>query len=308
MSFPFMTGFQACLHRRGRKGILGALFLLVLPPTFALVAGEPGSEIAGIEILKQQVGDTTYFSLRNSQLAELTVGFDLMLRNLVSNVQLPLELVIPPQTTTAPLVVLHPAERGKPWNYDWRYHFTWGSSLARHDPTQVYRLPFHPGRSFRVLQGQDGGFSHTGEARFAIDFGMPEGTQVLAARDGLVVMTSDGFEAGGANPDLKEQTNEIFLRHDDGTIGEYLHLLKGGIKVQTGDRVRAGQLVAVSGNSGYTSGPHLHFMVFRARDSRSRESLPIKFLTREGCVALEEEHSYAAPDEGAQGSMQLNTR
>jgi len=63
----------------------------------------PGAEIPGIEILKRQVGDTTYFSLRNSQLAELTVGFDSMLRNLASNVQLPLELVIPPQTTTAPL-------------------------------------------------------------------------------------------------------------------------------------------------------------------------------------------------------------
>jgi murein DD-endopeptidase MepM/ murein hydrolase activator NlpD len=86
------------------------------------------------------------------------------------------------------------------------------------------------------------------------------------------------------------------VRHSDGTLGEYLHLLKGSLKVEAGDSVAAGQLLALSGNSGYTRGPHLHFMVFRAKDSKTRESLPIRFITREGArMVLEECRSYTAP-------------
>src|SRR5262249_40529935 len=149
--------------------------------------------------------------------------------------------------------------------------------------------------SFRVAQGQDGAFSHTQEERFALDFSMPVGTPVVAARDGVVVLVRDEFDRGAPDPAYKKRANLVFVRHSDGTLGEYAHLLKGGMRVKFGDRVRAGQVLALSGNTGYSRGPHLHFMVFRAKDSKSRESLSVRFVTKEGSgMVLEEGKSYTA--------------
>jgi murein DD-endopeptidase MepM/ murein hydrolase activator NlpD len=253
-------------------------------------------EIPGIEVLRQRMGGSIAFSLRNPHLAELTVSLDFSGVNLASNVKLPVEVVVPASCTTQPLVAIRPVDLGKPWNYTWHSNFTWGSPRVHHSDDQLYLLPFPPGRSFRVVQGQDGGFSHTGENRFAIDFGTPEGTPVLAARDGLIVLTRDGFDAGAPDPAFKKRANLVFVRHSDGTLGEYLHLLKGTVRARVGQTVRAGQLLAYSGNSGYSRGPHLHFMVFRAKDSKTRESLPIRFVTAQGSgLVLEEGGIYASP-------------
>jgi murein DD-endopeptidase MepM/ murein hydrolase activator NlpD len=119
------------------------------------------------------------------------------------------------------------------------------------------------------------------------------GSPVLAARDGLVVLTRDGFDPGAPDPAFKKRANLVFIRHSDGTLGEYVHLLKGTVGVRPGQTVQAGQLLARSGNSGYTRGPHLHFMVFRAKDSKTRESLPIRFVTKQGSgVFLQEGQAY----------------
>jgi len=252
-------------------------------------------ELPGIDVLESRVGGGPTLVLRNPQLAEMTVSLELTLENLTPSVPVPFQVVLTPQQTTAPLVVLRPTNPAKPWHYSYASFFTWGSPTAHQATNQLYRLPFAPGCSFRVVQGNDGAFSHKGEDRFAIDFAMPEGTPVLAARDGFVVLVRDGFDIGAPDPGYKKRANLIFVRHSDATIGEYLHLLKGGTKVRIGTTVRAGQVLALSGNSGYTQGPHLHFMVFRAKDSKARESLPIRFVTKEGSeLVLEEGKSYAA--------------
>jgi murein DD-endopeptidase MepM/ murein hydrolase activator NlpD len=276
------------------KWPLGSLALILLGGVPGVAAGlEP--ELPGIEVLKQRFGGGIAFALRNPNLAELTLSLDFSVINLASNVRLPLEVVIPPTCTTQPLVFLRPVDPRKRWNYAWHIDFIWGSPRARQADGQLYLLPFPAGSSFRVVQSQDGSFSHTGEDRFAIDFGMPEGTPVLAARDGLVVLTRDEFAAGAPDPSLKTRANLVFVRHSDGTLGEYAHLMKGGVRVKAGDTVRAGQLLALSGNTGYSSRPHLHFMVFRAKDSKSRESLPIRFATAQGSgLVLEQGKSYTA--------------
>lgn len=252
-------------------------------------------EFPGVEVVEKRLGDTTLISLRNDQICEMTVGLDFTLDNVSPGIRLPLELIVPAQCSTAPLVVLRPTNPSRLWQYTWHLSFSWGSPGARQAVDQLYLLPFAPGRTFRVVQGQDGAFSHTGEDRFAIDFGLPEGTQVFASRDGIVVMVRDGFDAGAADPSYKKKANEIFVRHSDGTIGEYVHLQKESMKVSVGQTVRAGHMLALSGNSGYTQGPHLHFMVFRAKDSKTRESLPIHFVTKEGPhLTLEQGRRYTA--------------
>lgn len=303
---PLASGLNSPLFSLVPKSsCFGVLHIaLISMPVILSGFGCAGAEVLrppfpGVEVLEKAVGETTMFSVQNRQLAEITVGLDFTLDNLTPSVPLPFEVVVSPQSTTSTLVVLRPTDPSRPWNYSYRTDFDWGTPMAQHATNQLYLLPFAPGRSFRVVQGPGGAFSHTGGARFAIDFGMPVGTPVFAARGGLVVLVRDGFDIGGSNPALKLKANEIFVRHSDATLGEYVHLQKDGMKVKVGDTVTAGQMIALSGNTGYTQGPHLHFMVFRAKDSKARESLPIRFVTNEGSgLTLHQGWRYTAVDPG----------
>jgi len=79
--------------------------------------------------------------------------------------------------------------------------------------------------------------------------------------------------------DYDRYNNYILIRHDDGTMGHYCHLKKGGCLVKVGQRVQAGQPIAHSGSTGFSSGPHLHFSVYKTRNGRERVSIPVKFKT-----------------------------
>jgi murein DD-endopeptidase MepM/ murein hydrolase activator NlpD len=155
---------------------------------------------------------------------------------------------------------------------------------ARHDDKAVYLLPFETGRTFRVSQGYNGRLSHRGVNQYAVDFAMPEGTTVCAARDGVVVDLKESSHTGGPTKKHKDESNYVSIAHADGTIGEYHHLAFEGVLVEIGDRVTAGQPIALSGDTGYSTFPHLHFGVYSAADSEHLQSYPIPFVTAEGAV------------------------
>jgi len=125
-----------------------------------------------------------------------------------------------------------------------------------------YGLPL-PRTSIRVHQGFGGTFSHTdAQNRYAIDFGAEQGTPVFAARGGVVMQVESDFDKAGL--DLEKyggRANYVRILHDDGTMGLYAHLRPEGVLVRVGQRVRQGQQIGLSGNTGFTSGPHLHFAV-----------------------------------------------
>jgi murein DD-endopeptidase MepM/ murein hydrolase activator NlpD len=97
-----------------------------------------------------------------------------------------------------------------------------------------------------------------GVGLYAIDIEMPIGTPLVASRAGRVVAVRDHFPDGN-DKDLEE--NYVMVQHDDKTVARYIHLTQGGALVKPGDAVRQGQRIALSGNSGQTGGPHLHFDV-----------------------------------------------
>lgn len=175
------------------------------------------------------------------------------------------------------------ADPGKRWRWHCDLRWTKGSMSARHDEAR-YRLPFRKDETHRVSQGYNGRWSHRGPDRYAVDFSMPEGTTVCAARDGVVVDLKESSQTGGPDKKHAEQDNYVSIVHADGTMGEYHHLKYDGVLVEIGDRVTAGQPVALSGNTGYSTHPHLHFGVYSAIDGSHRQSHRLTFITREGIL------------------------
>lgn len=150
----------------------------------------------------------------------------------------------------------------------------------RAEPTPyAYGLPYPAGLTFSVLQGFHGSFSHRGSNEYAVDFDCPVATPVLAARPGVVVAANAGAHSSGTTPEFLEykRTNFVLLLHDDGTLGEYMHLSPSGIEVAPGQRIERGQSIALSGNTGFSSTPHLHFQVMTAADDGvSARSFPFR--------------------------------
>ncbi len=146
-----------------------------------------------------------------------------------------------------------------------------GHSLGCHQTDFIepslseYILPYEVGESFTVSQGVCGGVTHVKDYgqlrldnRYAYDFDLPVGTNIIASRSGEVINVEDFY----SNKTLKiDEINFIFIRHDDGTVAIYNHLSPKGALVSVGDRVNQGDIIGISGNSGFSWVPHLHFDV-----------------------------------------------
>src|ERR1700728_948507 len=161
------------------------------------------------------------------------------------------------------------------FDYGWR--IVLGTPGATHQPHEPYRAPFALGASFTVSQAYPVHISHNRpESQYAVDIAVPDGTPIYAAREGTVINVHHDFFRGVADTALLDQANVVEILHDDGTIGVYAHLHWESIRVQPGQSVHRGQYIADSGNTGATTGPHLHFAVIRNAGMRA-ESVPVQF-------------------------------
>ena len=163
---------------------------------------------------------------------------------------------------------------------DW----TIGDKDALHDDEQLYLLPYESGKSYRVLQGYGSRFSHRGLEQYAVDFNMSVGTPVHAARDGIVARIEESNQKGCWDDGCGAYANYIVVLHNDGTTGEYYHLQQNGALVDAGDHIAAGQKIGLSGNTGHTTMPHLHFAVYRAAEWGNTQSIPVRYLSSVGIV------------------------
>ncbi len=121
--------------------------------------------------------------------------------------------------------------------------------------------PFEAGLEVRISQGNHGNFSHNGYAGYAVDYPVPEGTTIVAARAGIVARIKEDSDRGCGEAACADDGNFVVVDHGDGTTGLYLHLEQNGALVDVGDAVRRGDPIARSGNTGWSTGPHLHLEV-----------------------------------------------
>lgn len=152
-----------------------------------------------------------------------------------------------------------------------------GTLGAQHDDSVRYTYPLKS--EIDVVQGFNGAFSHQGASRFAIDFDVPVGTPVYAARAGRVIDAKESSDKGGPTEDFARYANYVVVLHDDGTTGEYYHLKLNGVAVAIGQQVNTGDLLGYSGETGFASLPHLHFGVYRINNDGKFQSVKFQFAS-----------------------------
>lgn len=166
------------------------------------------------------------------------------------------------------------------YGYEYNWIFTLGDiTKKRYRKRHPYDLPFATGASFWVSQGYNGTFSHQNVR--ALDFVMPEGSLIASMKEGIVVEVIDKHNVGCGNIDCAKFNNYITIYHEDGTFANYSHLQFNGSKVYVGERVIQGQIIGLSGNTGYSTNPHLHIEVYRPSFGQSR-TIKTKFKVNNG--------------------------
>ena len=185
--------------------------------------------------------------------------------------------MLPPRSETM-LFSLDALEEGDAPFIEYQFKYLPGDPDAVHRPTEAYRVPFAISNRFPISQAYPDGSTHaTPDSTYAVDMAMPIGTDIFAARGGVVFdVASDNFRAGLDLTRDGPAANVIRILHDDGTYAIYAHLNWNTIRVQPGQRVSRGEYIADSGNTGFSSGPHLHFAVVQNKGMRI-ESVPVEF-------------------------------
>ncbi len=220
-----------------------------------------------------------------------TVSLTLKLKGLKPSKEVPDFIVVPANTKEFRLTsLIIPLESS--WQYSFSYIYRFGDANAQYDPKQEYLLPFEEGTSYRLTQGYNGSRTHQGDN--ALDFTMDEGTTILAARAGEVVRIKEDSNQGCGSRRCNDMGNYVTILHEDGTYADYLHLQFEGVTVELGDKVEAGDPIALSGNTGWSTGAHLHFIV-RKTEKDGQVSLPTLFKTsRDKTEILIEGNTYTA--------------
>jgi len=185
--------------------------------------------------------------------------------------------LLPPRSDTTLLSLDFLVEGAAPY-ISFKYKYLLGDPNASHSPTEPYRVPFAIASEYPVSQAYPDAATHTTwDSVHAVDIEMPAGTDVFAARDGLVFDVASGNFRSGLDAERDgPAANVVSVLHDDGTYAIYAHLKGNTIRVRPGQRVSRGQYIADSGNTGYSSGPHLHFVVVQNSGMRI-ESVPVVF-------------------------------
>lgn len=146
---------------------------------------------------------------------------------------------------------------------EYKYSYFMGDPNVVPDAEKIYLFPFEHNKKWAVTQGYRGKDTHFGESLYAVDFNLDEGSVITAARGGKVVEIKNRGILAYPDPSYLDSGNCIILYHDDGTFAMYAHLQYKGNLVEIGDTVKAGDVIGYSGNTGYSTGPHLHFAVLK---------------------------------------------
>ena len=208
---------------------------------------------------------------------EVVIAFDELHNVDAPPPEVPLRWTVPARSS-AELLRLDAIVENLAAGVSFRYMWIPGDPHSEHRPPRPYRAPFTLSRAYPISQAFPESITHTTpDSRYAVDIAMPVGTDIFAARDGVVVeVASTNYRGGFDTSRDGADANIVRILHDDGTFAIYAHLNLHSVRVRPGDRVVRGQYIADSGNTGFSSGPHLHFVIVRNHNLRM-DSVPFVF-------------------------------
>jgi murein DD-endopeptidase MepM/ murein hydrolase activator NlpD len=269
------------MHRSKLK-LYAALVLCTMSAALpATVMAECAEDWMQVDTFRN--AETVELYANNSKEVPITITLQVWTKHMTADRPRITTETVPPNSSQL-LMVLNNADSQKKSRYRFDCEWTIGSIDAAHDEDLLYRLPYATGKSYYVLQGYGSRLSHTGREQYTVDFNMREGTPIHAARGGIVAKTEESHSKGCWKDGCGKFANYIVILHDDWTTGEYYHLQKDGVTVEVGDRVVAGQMIGLSGNTGNSTMPHLHFGVYRAAAWGKYQSIPVQFSSIDGIV------------------------
>ncbi len=161
-----------------------------------------------------------------------------------------------------------------------RFSSRLGSTLKKVDKIQL-DLPFPKGKEYTILQGNNTNFTHnTNMSRYALDFDLKTNDTICSATNGYVVGIVDKYRSSGLGSEWKSYGNFITTYDpNSGVFCQYVHLVQNGSLVKIGDKIKRGQPIALSGNTGQSTMEHLHFScLIPVNNEDGLKSIPIKFV------------------------------
>ena len=208
--------------------------------------------------------------------------------NVLSEPSLPARFVIPAQTERT-LVGIGALDQRRSFSYRLGMSSVPGRPISTLVEGLVILPPFSASEEYPISQGFEGKETHDRpDSQYAIDLAMPVGTAVHAVRNGTVMDIEEDFNRGGSDFEkYAHKANHVRILHADGTMAVYAHLDLASVSVRPGARIRAGQKIARSGNTGFSSGPHLHFAI-QQNSGMQIISLPFRFRTPAGTAVTPE--------------------
>jgi len=217
-----------------------------------------------VKIYTEKEGNIVVFYADNDYLcpAQFLVEFT-TIENLTSDKELPFYGSINTGEKKLKLFSLNITDLSEGWSYKYGYTYYFGApEFLNYDSSYIYTIPFEHGTKHRVGQGYFGKFSHSDpNSEYSIDFDMDIGTPVIAAREGIVIEVKEDSNVNGTDKSYAKYGNYAIVYHNDGSFAQYVHFKQNGVKVNAGDAVKVGDVIGYSGNTGLSSGPHLHFDV-----------------------------------------------
>ena len=262
-----------------------ALFLFLLLSTTAF------SQLK-LTIYNEKIATGYTIFADNDEYCPVSTKIDFELKNLSSSNGSGIIFLVPARTKRFVLTTLTIIEQNAGYGFKNKSLSNYGDTNLKAYTDYSYSLPFGTGKAFKVDQGYNGSFSHQNEN--ALDFTMPVGTEVFAARAGVVIKVVQGYNQSCPERRCTEYNNYIIMYHDDGTFSRYDHIKQNGALVKEGDRIKENQLIGYSGNVGFSNGPHLHFMAYM-QHLMDVESIKTKFKINDGneTKMLLEKETYA---------------
>lgn len=233
-----------------------------------------------IKVYHEEKEQGFVFYSDNNEMYPVSISLDFKVINLIFSEVEKTVFVIPPKTKRFKIGELNALKPTRNTEFSYRYTMTMGDvTMSNYESSYEYDLPFSRGNEFEIFQGYNGKFSHQNEN--SLDFSMPEGTEILSAREGKVVELIQNNTRSCPREECNKYNNYITIMHADGSFAQYTHIKTNSSRYKIGDDVKKGEVIAYSGNVGWTSGPHLHFVCFLGRFGKWK-TLETKFRINKG--------------------------